>query len=70
MAFKDTCKTLKKVDKDEPIFVLRGQDKLAPALVEAWAALAEEHGVDSDRIREATSCANQMRFWQPRKFPD
>ena len=64
----DAC--LDKIKPGEPFFVLRGQDKLAPALVRAWAALAEEHGVSPDKVAEALGCAQAMADWETRKFPD
>jgi len=56
--------------EDEPVFVLRAQDKLAPALVEAWARLASEHGCGIDKVQEALRCAAAMISWPSRKFPD
>ena len=61
---------LAKAAIDEPIFVLRGQDKLAPALVRAWAALAREHGCSPDKTNEAVMLACSMEAWRTRKFPD
>lgn len=43
---------------DEPLFVLRAQDKLAPEVVEHWAA---EYALDE---REALALAKRMRAWQ------
>jgi len=59
-----------KLKEGEPFFVLRGQDKFAPALVVAWIELAKEYGVDADKIVEAMRCADDMRRWPDRKFPD
>lgn len=84
MAFKRTCPTLAKVGEDEPIFVLRGQDKLAAQIVRAWAgALALEMAKPSSasvysperlsKIREALDCADEMERWQANhacKIPD
>lgn len=59
-----------KAADDEPVFVLRAQDKLAPALVRAWASLAHEHGCDVVKCQEAVELAEDMEDWPTRKFPD
>jgi hypothetical protein len=64
----DRC--LEKVHPNEPIFVLRAQDKLAPALVRAWADLARLHGCPPSKVSEAHKTADAMEVWQVRKFPD
>lgn len=61
---------LGKAADDEPIFILRGQDKFAPALVRAWANLAQEHGCDQRKVLEALRLSDDMRLWHTRKFPD
>ena len=58
------------LENDEPIFVLRGQDRLAPALVRAWAYLAQEHGLNLDRFNHALEVAEAMEIWELRKWPD
>ncbi len=55
---------------EEPIFVLRGQDVLAPMAVEAWAEWAAKLQVKPEKILEAYQCAQAMREWNPRKVPD
>lgn len=75
---------LGKASDDEPVFILRAQDKLAPAIVEAWAMAAaaersrnirsvqEDMGLDS-KIKEARALAHTMRAWQEinySKLPD
>jgi hypothetical protein len=62
--------TWNKIPDDEPIFILRAQDKLAPALIYAWAHLAIDHGASADKYAEATLLANQMNQWPKRKWPD
>ncbi len=54
----------------EPVFVLRGQDKLASVLVRLWASLAERGGCSTDKIRSAHEVADQMEKWPDRKMPD
>ncbi|CAN0468631.1 unnamed protein product [Phaeothamnion confervicola] len=59
-----------KAADNEPLFVLRGQDKLAPALVREWARLAAENGCPPDKVQEARNLADAMDRWLPRKYPD
>lgn len=58
------------LDPEEPIFILRAQDKLAWPLVMLWASLAEQHGAMPDKIRKAMQVADKMQTWRPHKFPD
>lgn len=56
---------------DEPLFVLRAQDRSAPAAVDAWAANAQMQGVDLSKVKTAEHCANEMRRWDgDKKTPD
>ena len=73
MGFKhnDTC--LAKAGDDEPIFVLRSTDRLAPALVHLWAELALAHGCGLGKVQEAKNLAEQMQRWAKThgdKWPD
>jgi len=70
MAYKHNDQCLKKAGDDEPIFVLRAQDKLAPDIVRAWAITAEAHGCHPDKLREAYELAEAMEQWPIRKYPD
>jgi hypothetical protein len=45
---------------DEPLFVLLGRDRHAPALVRIWARLRALDGEDADKVREAFACADAM----------
>lgn len=58
-------------EPDEPVFVLRGRDKLAPAAVEHWALRREMEILrkrspvtDLDAVKEALACAAAMRDWR------
>jgi len=68
-----------KAANDEPIFVLRAKDALAPLLVRMWVELAQFHAVDLEemepKLDEALDLANAMVEWQTAhageiKFPD
>jgi hypothetical protein len=64
---------LGKAADDEPVFVLRGKDRFAPDIVEAWANKVElatvnmiSEAADKSRgkIKEARALAHTMRAWQ------
>lgn len=48
---------------DEPMFVLLGRDKHAPALVALWAWLRERDGEGQEKVGEALECAIDMAAW-------
>lgn len=65
--------TLSKCEPNEPIFVLRAQDKLAPTLVKIWCAVAALHGVPMKKRTEAFALAGDMEKWalmNGSKIPD
>lgn len=61
---------LGKAADDEPVFILRGQDVLAPDLVDYWADDAEANGCGPEKVAEARELAAKMRAWPRRKYPD
>lgn len=67
----DSC--YEKAGLDEPIFVLRAKDALAPDVVRDWAMKAHLHGCPEAKVNEALLLANQMEDWAKLnggKFPD
>lgn len=61
------------IAEDEPVFLLRAKDKLAPAILEAWARALEDAGGDKDMVNMAFDHAELMRSWQETngsKVPD
>ncbi|MCG8407781.1 MAG: hypothetical protein MI923_21485 [Phycisphaerales bacterium] len=70
MALKQFDKTLEKVADDEPIFVLRARDVIAPMAVEHWAEMAAKLQVNPQKVLEAYQCAESMRNWKERRLPD
>jgi hypothetical protein len=73
MGYKGNDACLAKVAPDEPIFVLRSQDRLAPTLVRMWAELVELLSAPSEKTWEARRLATEMEFWQSahgKKIPD
>jgi hypothetical protein len=63
-----------KADIDEPLFVLRAQDRCAPAAVRDWAHRATNAGCSIEKVAEAMDIALEMEEWQARtgraKWPD
>lgn len=60
-----------KIPEDEPVFLLRGQDKHAAATVLFYAAtLMNDPSVDDDIITKAIEHAQRMREWPTHKTPD
>ena len=74
--------TLSRAADDEPVFVLRGKDELAPDLIDEWATRCNmshafrEPGVTAAierKVTEARELAERMREWQRvngSKLPD
>ncbi len=64
---------LGKARDDEPVFILRAQDRFAPQLVEEWARLVDDNvrfavseAADNSKRKasRARALAHQMRAWQ------
>jgi hypothetical protein len=71
LANPNSC--INKAAADEPIFVLRAQDILAPEVVRRWARLARSRGTSEIKAAEAFALADQMEIWQvdhTAKVPD
>jgi len=66
----DGCPSYDKAAQDEPIFVLRAQDRLSYLIVRYWIMLAEEAGVNDKKLEEARRCEAAMREWSNQKTPD
>ena len=62
-----------KIPIDEPVFLLRAQDMLAPGLLAIWANELLIRGGSNDRAKEAIDHAQRMIAWQELhgcKLPD
>lgn len=53
-----------KIPKDEPVFLLRGQDISSPFAVDAWANANERNGGSPSLTDSAREQAQYMRDWQ------
>lgn len=70
---KEGVTSFEKADDDEPVFVLRAQDKLAPEIVREWAYRAQCEGAPIAKCDDARRIADAMEQWQiahRRKVPD
>lgn len=64
---------VEKLREDEPCFILRAQDQLAPKIVLNWAASLYMLGGSADKIQNAHALAQRMEIWQREngaKVPD
>ena len=62
-----------KIAADEPVFLLRAQDKFAPEVVAYWASLALREGTCPEMAHMAMQHSRAMKDWQHengKKTPD
>jgi hypothetical protein len=62
-----------KIPEDEPVFLLRAQDAIAPSVVEIWSVAAHKAGASPEIVNAAYIQAHNMREWQKKhgsKIPD
>jgi hypothetical protein len=50
--------------EDEPIFVLRAQDRVAPMAVRSWIMYAERCGADDPTVSSGVRTETHMILWQ------
>ena len=59
-----------KIPSDEPVFVLRAQDILAPLAVRYYADLVEGATANEKAAQQIRVFAKMMANWQKKKLPD
>ncbi len=62
-----------KIGEDEPVFLLRAKDVLAPEIVYAWAMRLDVMGGDKELVEHVKDWSSKMRKWQQdneSKVPD
>ena len=59
---------LGKIPDEEPVFLIRGQDKAGPAVLLYWAVVAERLGANSEICDMVREHAEEMRLWQRDHF--
>ena len=63
MGYKNDDRCLDNVADDEPIFVLRANDELAPDVILYWVHLSMERELHRDKLDEARRWAKVMADW-------
>jgi hypothetical protein len=58
------------IPDDEPVFLLRAQDKLAWHIVKIYAWVAELAGASEELVRIVREHAEKMKKWPVKKVPD
>jgi hypothetical protein len=58
------------IPDDEPVFLLRGQDKYAGKIIELYADFVEMNDGDPEIVRLTREQAKRMRDWPKHKVPD
>ena len=59
-----------KIPDDEPVFLLRGQDKLSHWTVKFWTLLNVLANCDAKMTNMAWHHSRKMKAWQPKKKAD
>lgn len=65
---KDNSPRFEAIPDNEPVFILRAQDKLASNCVEFWAGQAYALGLKNES-KDARKIAHHMEVWPNRKLP-
>jgi hypothetical protein len=61
--------SIPKVGEDEPVFILRAQDRFAEGMIEIYKVIASFH--DSPLVKELDREIDRFRKWRgQRKIPD
>jgi hypothetical protein len=61
------------IPEDEPVFLIRGQDKAAPTVLRYWVQMARHLGAKDDILVLVEEQADAMEAWQKQwggKTPD
>jgi hypothetical protein len=58
------------IPEDEPVFILRGQDRLAAGIVRIYAELSERDGADPELVEACRRQADRMEAWPVKKRAD
>lgn len=59
-----------KIPEDEPVFLLRGQDRIAWHVVKIYAYCAELSGCSPVLVQKCRDHAKLMKAWSVKKTPD
>ncbi len=67
MKKSEIVRLLDQVPDDEPLFLLRGSDRVAPGLMKYYAGASEARGVPPRDVASARETAEQMEAWPKRR---
>ena len=56
--------SVEKIDKDEPRFTIRAQDKFSCLLVRLWSQMVKLAGGPEHKYLDGTNIAQEMELWQ------
>lgn len=59
-----------KIPADEPVFLIRGQDRYAARTVRHYADLLESAGAPPEQVEAVRRHALTITNWRPKKLPD
>lgn len=59
-----------KLEADEPVFILRGRDSMAPYAISRWIELARNNGVNRGKIDSAEKVFLEFLKFYPVRTPD
>jgi hypothetical protein len=59
-----------KLEADEPVFILRGRDRLACKAIAQWICEAERCRVNESKIRSAENVFLEFLRYEPSRLPD
>lgn len=60
---RDYDQSFDQIPEDEPVFVIRGQDVIGWAAVQAWANLAQAAGANPVTVESALQHAHRMKAY-------
>lgn len=66
----NTNGTVRVIPRDEPVFLVRGQDMAGGATVRGWTGFAKAYGADPAIVDSAREHAAKMDAWPVKKIPD
>ena len=62
--------TTRLIPRDEPVFLIRGQDSIGADVVRHWADLASLNGASAEIVSIAREHADKMDAWPKKKTAD
>lgn len=68
-AVEDPGSCLNKADADEPVFILRAKDPVAPMVVRLWASLSQQlQAHEKHKASGAYLVATEMEAWAEKQY--